>query len=108
MSTTTSHEDRRKPVLKLSSVWVQGVALVMIFGFLVMGFLAYRTYNASMPLPEKIVSETTGETILTKDEILNGQALYQTRGLQQYGSVMGHGAYLGPDYTAELPPHVFG
>ena len=38
MSTTTSHEDRRKPVLKLSSVWVQGVALVMIFGFLVMGF----------------------------------------------------------------------
>ena len=101
MSTTTSHEDRRKPVLKLSSVWVQGVALVMIFGFLVMGFLAYRTYNASMPLPEKIVSETTGETILTKDEILNGQALYQTRGLQQYGSVMGHGAYLGPDYTAE-------
>ncbi|KXI18257.1 putative nitric oxide reductase, NorZ [Corynebacterium sp. CMW7794] len=101
MSITTSSEDRSKPVLKLSSVWVQGVALVMIFGFLVMGFLAYRTYTASMPLPDKIVSQSTGETILTKEEILNGQALYQARGLQQYGSVMGHGAYLGPDYTAE-------
>ena len=88
MSITTSSEDRSKPVLKLSSVWVQGVALVMIFGFLVMGFLAYRTYNASMPLPDKIVSQSTGETILTKEEILNGQALYQARGLQQYGSVM--------------------
>lgn len=101
MATTTGVEDRKKPVLKVSNVWVQGIALVMIFGFLVMGFLAYRTYDASMPLPEKIVSESTGETVLTKDEITNGQALYQDRGLQQYGSVLGHGAYLGPDYTAE-------
>ena len=101
MSTSLSSQDRRKPVLSVSNVWVQGVALVMVFGFLVMGFLAYRTYTASMPLPEKIVSQSTGETVLTKDEILNGQALYQARGLQQYGSVMGHGAYLGPDYTAE-------
>lgn len=37
--------------------WIQGVALVMIFGFLVMGILAYRTYSASMPLPDKVVSE---------------------------------------------------
>lgn len=101
MSVTTGVEDRSKPVLKLSSVWVQGVALVMLFGFFVMGFLAYRTYDASMPLPEKIVSQSTGETILTKEEIQNGQALFQARGLQQYGSVLGHGAYLGPDYTAE-------
>lgn len=101
MSTSLNSQVRRRPVLSVSNAWVQGVALVMIFGFLVMGFLAYRTYTASMPLPEKIVSQSTGETVLTKEEILNGQALYQTRGLQQYGSVMGHGAYLGPDYTAE-------
>ena len=31
--------------------WVQGVALVMVFGFAVMGILAYRTYTASMPQP---------------------------------------------------------
>ena len=35
--------------------WVQGVALVMIFGFFVMGILAYRTYAASMPMPDKVV-----------------------------------------------------
>jgi len=38
--------------------WVQGVALVMIFGFLVLGILVYRTYTASMPLPDKVVSES--------------------------------------------------
>jgi nitric oxide reductase subunit B len=80
--------------------WVQGVALVMIFGFLVMGILAYRTYTASMPQPDKVVS-TSGETLFTTEDITAGQRLFQARGLMQYGSIMGHGAYLGPDYTAE-------
>ena len=86
-------EDRSKPVLAFNSAWVQGVALTMLFGFFVMGFLAYRTYDASMPQPEKIVSQESGETILTSEEITHGQELFQARGLQQYGSVMGHGAY---------------
>lgn len=80
--------------------WVQGVALVMVFGFLVMGVLAYRTYTAAMPMPDKVVSET-GQVLFTKDDILKGQELYQARGLMQYGSILGHGAYLGPDYTAD-------
>lgn len=101
MSLTTATEDRSKPVLRMSGAWVQGIALVMLFGFFVMGFLAYRTYDASMPLPKQIVSESTGEEILSEEEIVRGQALYQSRGLMQYGSIMGHGAYLGPDYTAE-------
>ncbi|MGZ4510958.1 MAG: nitric-oxide reductase large subunit, partial [Mycobacterium sp.] len=80
--------------------WIQGVALVMIFGFLVMGILAYRTYSASMPMPDKVVNES-GQLLFTGDEITRGQELYQARGLMEYGSVLGHGAYLGPDYTAE-------
>lgn len=80
--------------------WVQGVALVLIFGFLVLGILVYRTYSASMPLPDKVVSEA-GQVLFTKAEITEGQELYQARGLMEYGSVLGHGAYLGPDFTAE-------
>jgi nitric oxide reductase subunit B len=80
--------------------WIQGVALVMIFGFLVMGILAYRTYTASMPMPDKVVSES-GDVLFTGADIARGQELYQARGLMEYGSVLGHGAYLGPDYTAE-------
>lgn len=80
--------------------WVQGVALVMIVGFFVMGILAYRTYAASMPMPDKVVNES-GEVLFTGENITHGQELFQARGLMQYGSVHGHGAYLGPDYTAD-------
>ncbi|MBV9321281.1 MAG: nitric-oxide reductase large subunit, partial [Mycobacterium sp.] len=80
--------------------WVQGVVLVMIFGFLVMGILAYRTYTASMPLPDKVVAQS-GQVLFTNADVTRGQELYQARGLMEYGSVLGHGAYLGPDYTAE-------
>ncbi|MGO0576131.1 nitric-oxide reductase large subunit [Ornithinimicrobium panacihumi] len=86
--------------LAISKGWVQGVALVFIFGFFVMGVLAYRTYTASMPQPQEVVSEQ-GEVLYTGEEITSGQNIFLTRGLQQYGSIVGHGAYLGPDYTAE-------
>ncbi|WP_420890975.1 hypothetical protein [Mycobacterium marseillense] len=39
--------------------------------------------------------------LFTGEDITRGQELYQARGLMEYGSVLGHGAYLGPDYTAE-------
>lgn len=80
--------------------WVQGVGLVMIFGFFVMGILAYRTYTASMPMPEKVVTPS-GQVVFTGDEITKGQEIFQARGIQEYGSIVGHGAYLGPDYTAD-------
>jgi nitric oxide reductase subunit B len=86
--------------LNLSKGWVQGIALVMIFGFFGMGILAVRTYTDSMPQPDLVVSED-GETVYTGADITAGQQIFLRRGLQQYGSVMGHGGYLGPDYTAE-------
>ena len=89
-----------KTQLTLSKGWLQGVALVMVFGFFVMGMLAVRTYTDSMPLPEQVTGPG-GEVVYTQDDITAGQEIFLRRGLQQYGSVMGHGAYLGPDYTAE-------
>ena len=86
--------------MMVSKTWVQGVAIVMLFGFFVMGILAYRTYTASMPQPVKVTSQT-GEVVFTGDNITKGQVLFQTAGLMQYGSILGHGAYLGPDFTAD-------
>src|SRR5690348_8013351 len=83
-----------------SKGWLQGVALVMLFGFFVMGLLAYRTYTDSMPLPGKVVDES-GEVVFTQKDVTAGQELFLRRGLQQYGSIVGHGGYLGPDYTAD-------
>ena len=83
-----------------SKGWVQAVAFVMLLGFGIMAALAMRTYTDSMPQPDRIVNEQ-GEVIISTEQITRGQELYQSRGIQEYGSVMGHGAYLGPDFTAE-------
>ncbi|MEO5652792.1 MAG: cbb3-type cytochrome c oxidase subunit I [Marmoricola sp.] len=72
----------------------------MAFGFAVMGFLALRTYTDSMPQPEQVVN-AQGEVVFTSEDITSGQQIFLRRGLQQYGSIMGHGGYLGPDYTAD-------
>ena len=90
----------KRSEITLSKGWVQGVAMVLIFGFFVMGVLAYRTYTASMPMPDRVVSNT-GEEVFTGADITAGQQIFLRRGLQQYGSIVGHGAYLGPDFTAE-------
>ena len=84
----------------VSKGWVQGVALVMIFGFFVMGFLAVRTYTDGMPQPSTVITQN-GDEVFSGAEITSGQQLFLRRGLQQYGSIMGHGGYLGPDYTAD-------
>jgi nitric oxide reductase subunit B len=90
--------DRR--TLMVGKGWVQAVALVVIFGFFVMGILAYRTYTASMPQPDRVVTGS-GEVLFTGEDITAGQEIFLARGLMQYGSIVGHGAYLGPDYTAD-------
>ncbi|MBI2245265.1 MAG: nitric-oxide reductase large subunit, partial [Nocardioides sp.] len=86
--------------LNLSKGWIQGIALVMVFGFFVMGMLAARTYTDSMPLPDRVVGQD-GQTVYTGDDVTAGQQIFLRRGLQEYGSIVGHGGYLGPDYTAE-------
>ena len=91
---------RQRAELEVSKFWIQGVALVMVFGFAVMGFLALRTYTDSMPQPEQVV-DSQGEVVFTGEDITTGQQIFLRRGLQQYGSIMGHGGYLGPDYTAD-------
>lgn len=91
---------RKRAQFPVSKGWVQGVALVMIFGFFIMGLLALRTYTDSMPQPEEAVAPS-GEVVFDSADITSGQQIFLRRGLQQYGSIMGHGGYLGPDYTAD-------
>jgi nitric oxide reductase subunit B len=91
-------EERRQ--LLTSRSWIQAVALVMIFGFAVMGMLAYKTYTGQPPIPSRVI-DTTGRLLFTKSDILTGQGVFLGNGLMEYGSIFGHGAYLGPDFTAD-------
>ncbi|HEX2928474.1 MAG TPA: nitric-oxide reductase large subunit, partial [Candidatus Binatia bacterium] len=88
----------RQP-MPISSLWFQGAMLTYLFGFTVLGILAYLVYRDQPPMPGKVVA---GNNVLfTRADILGGMNVFQRYGLMEYGSVYGHGAYLGPDFTAE-------
>src|SRR5215831_5669245 len=84
----------------LSSRWLQAIVLTFVVGFTILGYLAIRIYRESPPVPARVVSES-GLTVFTAEDIRAGQEAFLTYGLMQYGSVYGHGAYLGPDFTAD-------
>jgi nitric oxide reductase subunit B len=84
----------------ISRTWIQAVVLVVVCGFFVLGLLAYRTYMAHPPVPSRVV-DPSGKTLFTGDQISHGQRVFLNNGLMEYGSAFGHGAYLGPDYTAD-------
>jgi nitric oxide reductase subunit B len=86
--------------MSISPLWMQGMLLTLIFGFAIMGYLAIRVYQDHAPVPGRVVSEE-GKVIFSREDILSGQEAFLTYGLMQYGSVYGHGAYLGPDFTAD-------
>ena len=93
-------EGSERRELLVSKGWVQGVALVLLFGFFVMGLLAYRTYAAKPPIPQRAV-DPAGAVLYTAADVQAGQEVFLHNGLMEYGSVFGHGAYLGPDFTAD-------
>jgi nitric oxide reductase subunit B len=86
--------------LMISSGWIQAAVIVLLIGFFIMGVLAYYTYSDEPPIPE-VVKDTNGAILFTHPDVMAGQDIFLRNGLMEYGSVFGHGAYLGPDFTAE-------
>jgi nitric oxide reductase subunit B len=89
----------RRPMV-ISSLWFQGLILTFLFGFAVLGYLALRVYEDHAPVPARVLTEAA-QPLFTGEDILRGQEAFLTYGLMEYGSVYGHGAYLGPDFTAD-------
>lgn len=92
--------DRTETVDKLSPWWRHAVVLVMVFGFTILIWRSVATYSDAPPIPARVVGPAE-ETIFTADDILGGQQVFLKYGLMENGSIWGHGAYLGPDFSAE-------
>jgi nitric oxide reductase subunit B len=86
--------------LPISRWWFQGAILTYLVGFSILGFLAWLTYSAQPPIPGRVTGPN-GETLFTHDDILAGMNVFQRYGVMEYGTIYGHGAYLGPDFTAD-------
>ncbi len=72
--------------------------LIASFSVLLLG--GFWIFKDMAPRPQEIVSEK-GDVLFDKEHLMGGQAVFQKYGLMDYGTILGHGSYLGPDYTAE-------
>ena len=79
--------------------WIAVVA-VLIIGFSILGYLGTDVYHQAPPVPTAYVSQD-GQVLFTKEDILHGQSAWQSTGGQSVGTVLGHGAYQAPDWTAD-------
>ncbi len=84
----------------LSPWWRHAAILVMIAGFAGLSYLTVRTYTDAPPIPDR-VEDASGRTLFTSADILRGQEVFLKYGLMEHGTLWGHGAYLGPDYSAD-------
>jgi nitric oxide reductase subunit B len=73
---------------------------VFAINLIVMGAGAYLAYEQSPPIP-KTVTGPDGETVATASDVREGKVVFQQNGLMNHGSILGNGAYYGPDYTAD-------
>lgn len=74
---------------------------VLVVTFSLLGYLGVEVYRQAPPFPEKYVT-TDGQTLITKEDILKGQSAWQSTGGMELGTVLGHGAYQAPDWTADF------
>jgi nitric oxide reductase subunit B len=73
---------------------------VLTVTFTVLGLSGLEVYRKAPPIPARIVS-SSGALIATRDDIIAGQAAWQSTGGMELGSIWGHGAYQAPDWSAD-------
>lgn len=72
---------------------VVGCVVAMVAG-------TYYTFVGLPPVPDVVRTED-GATLFTQEELTAGKEVFHKYNLMSYGTLLGNGAYYGPDYTAE-------
>lgn len=78
--------------------WTLIAVLMVTFGIL--GLMGAEVYRQAPPIPSKVVA-ASGAVVMTDEDIMQGQAAWQSAGGMQLGSIWGHGAYQAPDWSAD-------
>lgn len=85
---------------ELSPWWIRSILIVMAIGFAGLISITLLAYRNAPPIPTRIV-DAQGVMLFSGDDISDGQTVFLKYGLMANGSIWGHGAYLGPDYSAQ-------
>lgn len=76
--------------------WI--IALIMV------SLLIYYTANLQKevpPIPQEVKSQS-GEVLYTSEDVIEGKKYFQQFDLTDWGSMLGMGAYMGPDFTTDF------
>ena len=79
-----------------TAFWVTAIVMVALLIF----------YSANLvkevpPIP-RVVQSASGDVLYTHDDIIAGKGYFQQFDLMDYGTMLGMGAYLGPDFSTEF------
>ena len=78
--------------MPISAWWMQGAILTYLVGFCILGILAYLGYQEQPPLPGRVV-DSSGETLMTRADILDGMNVFERYGIMEYGVGPGYYKY---------------
>jgi nitric oxide reductase subunit B len=86
---------------ELSGWWRFSVIGVALIGLGVLTWISVQTYSGGVgtPIPVRVV-DPNGRIVFTGADIMAGQQVFQKHALMENGTIWGHGAYLGPDFSA--------
>ena len=84
----------------LSPWWRRMALLTMLLGMAVLILLTTKVYSDAPPIASKVMT-TEGAVVYSGDEVRAGQLVFLKHALMDNGSIWGHGALLGPDFSAE-------
>jgi nitric oxide reductase subunit B len=80
-------------------LWI-ALIIVLVASFAVLGGVGYKAISSKPPIPAKVVT-TDGQVLFSGETIKDGQNVWQSIGGQELGSILGHGSYVAPDWTAD-------
>jgi len=86
---------------EVSHGWRYAIVSVALAALGVLAWIAIHSYSPGVgtPIPATVV-DRDGRTVFTGADIIAGQQVFQKHGLMENGTIWGHGAYLGPDFSA--------
>jgi len=75
----------------------------MIAIFMVTMLIYYTaTLQKEVPPIPKVVKSESGEVLYTYDDVVEGKGYFQEFDLMDWGTLLGMGAYIGPDFTTDF------
>lgn len=86
-------------IFTIKRLWQLLLATLLLM-FAVLLMFGAEIYQKAPPLPKQVVTPS-GQIIFNQHDIQHGQAVWQSMGGMQQGSIWGHGSYLAPDWSAD-------